>query len=132
MNVLVACEESQRGGHKLNLSRYYQGLCGKALFLAILVADCDKLCIENPVPSKVFDYPCHSQTIQPYEYGADYSKKTLLWLKGLSPLQPTDITPPAVNCHESGTWFMKGGKERQKNRSKTFPGIARAMAEQWG
>ena len=47
-------------------------------------------------------------------------------------LIPTNIVEPNANCHEPGTWFMKGGKERQKNRSKTFPGIAEAMAEQWG
>lgn len=50
----------------------------------------------------------------------------------LPPLIPTNIVKPEVGCHEAGTWFMKGGKERQQNRAKTFPGIARAMAEQWG
>ena len=119
-------------GHKLNIPRYYEGLCGKALFMAILEADCRKIVVENPMPSAIFDFPKPTQIIQPYEYGHPVSKKTLLWEKGVEPLRPTNIVKPEANCHEAGTWFMKGGKDRQKNRSKTFPGIAWAMAEQWG
>ena len=119
-------------GHRLNIPRYYEGLCGKALFMAILEADCRKIVVENPIPSAIFDFPKPTQIIQPYEYGHPVSKKTLLWEKGVEPLKPTNIVKPEANCHEAGTWFMKGGKERQKNRAKTFPGIAWAMAEQWG
>ena len=119
-------------GHKLNIPRYYDGLCGKALFLAIWAADCERVVIENPTPSAVFDFPPPTQVIQPYEYGHPVSKKTLLWERGVLPLRPTDVVEPKANCHDAGTWFMKGGKERQKNRSKFFSGIGRAMAEQWG
>ena len=119
-------------GHKLNIPRYYEGMCGKALFMAIWMADCDKVVIENPIPSAIFEFPPHTQAIQPYEHGHPVSKKTLLWLRGVQPLVPTNIVEPQANCHEAGTWFMKGGKERQKNRSKTFPGIAKAFSEQWG
>lgn len=119
-------------GHKLNIPRYYDGLCGKALFLAIWAADCEKVVIENPVPSKVFEFPKHSQIIQPYQFGHRTTKKTLLWERGVEMLKPTQIVQPINNCHEAGTWFMIGGKDRQKNRSKTFPGVAKAMAEQWG
>lgn len=119
-------------GHRLNIKRYYEGLCGKALFTAIWAADCNRLVIENPIPSAIFDFPKPTQIIQPYEYGHPVSKKTLLWERGVEPLKPSNVVEPTANCHEAGTWFMKGGKERQKNRSKTFPGIARAMAEQWG
>lgn len=119
-------------GHKLNLPRYYEGLCGKALFLAIWAADCDRVVIENPIPSKVFDFPPPTQAIQPYEHGHPVSKKTLLWERGVPLLVPSNVMQPTANCHEAGTWFMKGGKERQKNRAKTFPGIAKAMADQWG
>lgn len=119
-------------GHRLNIPRYYEGLCGKALFTAILAADCERIAVENPIPSAVFQFPPCTQAIQPYQFGHLVSKKTLLWLKGLPLLRPTDIVEPTANCHDAGTWFMKGGKERQKNRSKTFPGIAKAMAEQWG
>lgn len=118
-------------GHKLNIPRYYDGMCGKALFEAIRHADCEKIAIENPTPSAIFEYPEPTQAIQPYEYGHLWSKKTLLWLKNLKPLKPTNIVKPEVNCHKAGTWFMKGGKERQKNRSKLCSGFAKAMAEQW-
>ena len=118
-------------GHKLNIQRYYEGLCGKALFEAIRHADCDRLVIENPTPSAIFEYPEPTQAIQPYEYGHPWTKKTLLWEKGVEPLKPTNIVKPESNCHEAGTWFMKGGKERQKNRSKLCHGFAVAMAEQW-
>lgn len=119
-------------GGKLNIPRYYEGLCGKALFLAILAADCERVVVENPTPSAVFDFPPPTQIIQPYEHGHPVTKKTLLWERGVPPLVPTCVVEPKANCHNAGTWFMKGGKERQKNRSKTFTGIARAMAEQWG
>lgn len=119
-------------GHQLNIPRYYEGLCGKALFMAILAADCDRIAVENPLPSSVFQFPPYTQAIQPHQFGHPVSKKTLLWLKGLPLLCPTDIVEKTANCHEAGTWFMKGGKERQKNRAKTFSGIAKAMAEQWG
>ena len=65
-------------------------------------------------------------------FGHPVQKKTRLWLKGLPPLEPTDTVDPECGCHEAGTWFMRGGKDRQKNRAKTFPGLAKAMAEQWG
>lgn len=119
-------------GHKLNLCRYYEGLCGKALFDAIWAADCEKLVIENPIPSVVFGFPKATQVVQPWQFGHPCTKKTLLWERGVPILVPTNIVDPKVNCHEVGTWFMTGGKERQKNRSKTFAGIAKAMADQWG
>lgn len=119
-------------GGGLNIPRYYDGMCGKALFEAIRHADCDKIAIENPVPSRIFEYPEPSQIIQPYEFGHPWTKKTLLWLINLPPLIPTYIVSPQKGCHEAGTWFMKGGKERQKNRSKLCEGFTRAMAEQWG
>ena len=119
-----------RGKH-LNLNRYYEGLCGKALFETIRHAECKRIIIENPTPSKIFEYPEPTQAVQPYWFGNAYTKKTLLWEKGVPLLKPTNIVEPVQNCHSAGTWFMKGGKERQKNRSKTPAGLARAMAEQW-
>jgi hypothetical protein len=83
------------------------------------------------MPSAIFDFPQHSQVVQPYYFGDKWSKKTYLWFRGVSPLQYTGVVKPEQNCHDAGTWFMIGGKERQKKRSKTAPGIARAMAEQW-
>ena len=116
----------------LNQERYQKGLEAKAFFMRFLNADCPKICVENPVSSRIFEMPSHTQEIQPWMFGHPVQKKTRLWLKGLPPLEQTKIVNPEVGCHEAGTWFMKGGKERQKNRSKTFPGIAKAMAEQWG
>lgn len=52
-------------------------------------------------------------------------------MKGLPPLIPTEIVPPDCGCHEAGTWFMKGGKDRKKNRAKTSTGVDCAMAKQW-
>ena len=119
-----------RGG-ELNLERYQKGLKAKEFFMEFLNADCSHICVENPVSSRIYEMPPSTQEIQPYQFGHPVSKKTRLWLKGLPPLKPTKIVNPEVGCHEAGTWFMKGGKERQKNRSKTFPGIAKAMASQW-
>jgi len=120
-----------RGG-TLNEIRYNMGLKAKEFFMTIYKADCPKIAIENPIASKIFDLPKHTQIIQPYMFGHPTKKKTCLWLKGLPALEPSDIVAPETNCRIAGNWYNKGGKERQKNRSKTFPGIARAMAEQWG
>lgn len=115
----------------LNEDRLKLGLIAKEFFMKIYNADCEKIAVENPIPSKVYELPKYTQTIQPYEYGIHIRKKTCLWLK---PLQPTDILPKEKrqSTKIAGNWFNKGGKERQKNRAKTFPGIAKAMAEQWG
>lgn len=119
-------------GKQLNEERYKKGLEAKEFFLTFYNADCPKIAIENPISSKIYEMPEHTQEVQPYMFGHPVQKKTRLWLKGLPKLRPTNIVDPKVNCHEAGTWFMKGGKDRQKNRSKTFPGIAKAIAEQWG
>ena len=127
-------------GHKLNIPRYYEGLCGKSLFMAIWAADCDRVVIENPTPSKVFEYPEPTQAIQPYQFGHPYTKKTLLWIRGLKPLQPTIIVKPEKTWCPSGSYSGKHSDkhrgmfttDRAKNRAKTFQGVADAMAEQWG
>lgn len=119
-----------RGG-VLNEERFRKGLEAKTFFMRFLEADCPRIAVENPVSSRIFDMPEYTQEIQPWQFGHPVSKKTRLWLKGLPPLKPTDIVSHDTNCHQAGTWFACGGKERQKNRAKTFPGIARAMAEQW-
>ena len=118
-------------GGKLNKERYKKGLEGKKLFMAIYNADCPRIAIENPTPSKIYNLPPKSQVIQPWQFGHPYSKRTQLWLKGLPELKPTKIVEIESSCRKAGNWFNKGGKDRQKNRSKTFHGIAKAMAEQW-
>ena len=117
---------------KLNEDRYKLGLEAKEFFLRLFNAPCDKICVENPVSSKIFNMPEYTQEIQPYMFGHPYKKKTRLWLKGLPELKPTNIIDVSESTKIAGNWFNKGGKERQKNRSKTFEGIAKAMAEQWG
>ena len=96
-------------------------------FMRFANADCPKIAIENPVGimSSVWRKP--DQIIQPWQFGHGETKKTCLWLKGLPPLIPTEI----VEGREQRIWKMPPSEDRAKNRAKTFPGIARAMAEQW-
>ena len=135
-----ACRLYPKKG-QLNQERYQKGLEAKEFFMMFYNADCDKIAVENPIPSKIFDLPKYTQSIQPYEYGHPYSKKTCLWLKNLPPLKPTEIISGYTPYLPSGTGrklkgTSYGAKEQDRNRkvmrSKTFPGIARAMAEQWG
>ena len=117
---------------KLNEDRYKLGLKAKDFFMKLYNAPIDKICVENPISSKIFALPKHTQTIQPYEYGHPFSKSTRLWLKNLPELKPTNITNKKQSTKIPGNWFNKGGKDRQKNRSKFFDGFANAMADQWG
>ena len=135
-----ACRLYPKKG-ELDRERYKKGLAAKEFFMQFFNADCEKICIENPIPSKVYDLPEKTQAIQPYEFGHPFTKKTYLWLKGLPELKPTHIVEPLgpYVCGNSEIWkkqAAKGvvyGKEKSaKHRSKTFQGIAQAMAEQWG
>jgi|TARA_R100000084_G_C4565178_1_gene106519 hypothetical protein len=117
---------------KLNEDRYKLGLKAKDFFMKLYNAPIDKICVENPISSKIFALPKYTQTIQPYEYGHPVKKKTCLWLKNLPKLKPTNIIFKRQSTKVPGNWFNKGGKDRQKNRSRFFTGIANAMADQWG
>lgn len=127
-------------GHQLQADRVMFGIQGRDLFMRFWWADVPRICVENPIPSKVFCLPPYTQAVQPYEYGHPYSKKTCLWLKGLEPLCPTNIVEPVATWCPSGSYSRKHEEQhkgmftadRAKNRAKTFPGIAKAMAEQWG
>lgn len=116
----------------LNKNRLAKGLEAKDFFMTLYNAPILKICIENPIPSKIFELPKYNQIIQPYEFGHPFKKKTCLWLRGLDPLIPTQILEERQSSKIAGNWFNKGGKDRQKNRAKTFDGIAEAMATQWG
>ena len=118
----------------LNEERLRQGIEATHFFLRILYADCDHIAVEKPIPSSVYCLPPYTQVIQPYNFGHPVKKKTCLWLKGLPELQHTkEITPEECQSTKiAGNWFNHGGKDRQRNRAKTFSGIAKAMAEQWG
>lgn len=125
----------------LNQERYKKGLEAKEFFMKLLNANCDKICVENPIPSSVFGLPKYTQFIQPFEHGHNFRKKTCLWLKNLPNLKPTNIiTENITGWVSGGSKDSKGNKRKMPtvnfrdpiNRSKTFPGIAKAMAEQWG
>lgn len=96
-------------------------------FMQFANADCSKIAIENPVGIMSTYYRKPDQIIQPWQFGHGETKRTCLWLKGLPPLIPTEI----VEGREQRIWKMPPSEDRAKNRAKTFPGIARAMAEQW-
>ena len=127
-------------GGKLNEERYKKGLEAKEFFLKFLNADCPRIAVENPIPSSVYELPEYTQIVQPYEYGHPWSKKTCLWIKGMEPLKPTNIITDHRPFCSSGSYSgthdpkykgasRKGGSA--KSRSKTFAGIAKAIAEQW-
>ena len=121
-------------GGKLQEDRYKQGLLAKAFFMRLYNVNCPRICIENPRPSSIYELPPATQLIQPCDFYGElnpYTKATLLWLKGLPKLIPTNIVDVESSCRKASNWFNKGGKNRQINRSKTFPGIAKAMADQW-
>ena len=126
--------------HKLNQERYKKGLKAKEFFMKLLNANIPMIAVENPVPHKVFDMPKETQIIQPFYFGHDVQKTTYLWLKNLPKLQSTNNlfkhTPPKFMKDSKGVrhskWFMDCGFNSGKEKSKTFPGIAKAMAEQWG
>lgn len=133
-----ACRLYPKKG-QIDIARYRRGLEAKAFFMAFWEVDIPRVAVENPVSSRVFNMPEYTQEIQPWQFGHPYTKKTRLWLRGLPPLTPTNIVRPVEPYVPSGT----GRKDRSKygasrrgkdavERSKTFPGIAEAMAEQWG
>lgn len=128
------------GKSYVELERLNNGMDAKEFFLEFLNAPIEKIAVENPIPSGVYRMPKYNQIIQPYEFGHPYSKKTCLWLKGVPLLKPTEIVKPVCSWVSGGSKKADGTPRNNvgtsfrdsKRRSKTFPGIARAMAEQWG
>ena len=145
LNVLVVCEESQAvckafrelghsafsldlqecSGGKLNMDRYCKMQAARDFFMYLYNYDVKYMCIENPIPLSICKLPKASQEINPCWFGADFFKRTYLWLKNLPPLFSTSY---CMNPRP----FMNAIKSNAKDRSKTFPGIAMAMALQWG
>lgn len=123
---------------ELSQERYCSGLKAREFFVTLLEAHIYHIAIENPTPFKIFELPPHTQVLQPYEYGHKFSKRTILWLKNLPVLQPTN----RIFDYETYLPSNTGGKRRgqkfhlvsitSKDSSRTFQGIADAMAEQWG
>lgn len=118
--------------------RLFKAVKARDFFMTFYDSEIKMKCIENPEPLKVIDLPNHRQVIQPYQFGHPYSKKTLLWLTGLPFLTPTNILSEYVPYLPSNTGGAKRGQKfmykniSQSDSSKTFPGIAKAMADQWG
>jgi len=115
-------------------------------FMQFVNSDCPRIAIENPIGIMSSEYRKPDQIIQPYQFGDHARKSTCLWLKGLPKLEPTDIVDPGEIVRggfsvgaslnyardENGKILPWNDPRTAKARSKTFPGIARAMAEQWG
>lgn len=109
--------------------------------MALANAPIKKICIENPVGWLNSHFRKPEQIIQPWQFGDAESKRTCLWLKNLSKLQPTGITKPKIYAYYKkgkkkgmpiyGNFYLKFSEDRGKIRSKTFLGIALAMAKQW-
>ena len=114
-------------------------------FMRFVNADCPRIAVENPIGIMSSKYRKPNQIIQPYMFGDHARKSTCLWTKGLPPLVATDIVGPGEICKggfsrgasadcardENGKILAWNDPRTAKIRSKTFPGIARAMAEQW-
>lgn len=110
-------------------------------FMQFVNCNSPKIAIENPIGHMSTAYQKPTQIIHPYMFGDPARKATCLWLKGLPKLTPTHIVEPEIIRYKNGSgtdspWHMQTMKlppnERATARSKTFPGIAKAMAEQWG
>ena len=100
-------------------------------FKALLEAPIEKICVENPIMHKYGIEVIgrkYDQIIQPWQFGHGETKATCLWLKNLSKLEPTKV----VEEREQRVWKLPPSKDRWKLRSRTYKGIAKAMAEQWG
>jgi hypothetical protein len=119
--------------------RYAKALKAKDFFMTLLNAPIDRIAVENPTPLKVCGLPKHTQAIQPYQFGHPYSKRTLLWLKNLPPLEHTELVEKYTPYLPSNTGGLARGQKGsrglahdKKTASKTFKGVALAMAKQWG
>lgn len=122
-------------------NRLQKALQAKDFFLSLLNANIKNICVENPVPLKIVALPNPTQIIQPFQFGHPHTKKTLLWLKGLPTLKPTNLItenitpfcPSGTSRKLAGTTYGAAVRGNDaKNRSVTFQGIADAMAIQWG
>ena len=133
----------KRYGEKAR-ERYIERLKAADFFMIFVNADCKRVAIENHIGYMSTAYRKPDQIIQPFQFGHPTRKATCLWLKGLPPLIPTDVVQ--VDNYDYYEYTAKNGKKKHdaksrcsgsksewaKNRSKTYWGIARAMAEQWG
>lgn len=121
------------------IQRKRQRVAAADFFMKFIDAKCQHIAVENPICVMSTFYRKPDQIIQPYQFGDKARKTTCLWLKGLRVLHPTNIVQPEIIKHKNGktdpTWHYHTlslpQQQRSKIRSKTFPGIAKAFAEQW-
>jgi len=133
-----SCRLFDKDHNVINKDREQKLWDAVSFFRMFLDSDCDKIAVENPAPMKYCKLPKYSQIIEPYYFGDSWKKRTCLWLKNLPPLKPTEMVKP-ISCwvETNGRTCrtkLRGAKGARsaKERSKTFPGIAKAMAQQWG
>lgn len=112
-------------GGVLNQERMAQARSAADFFNLFLDLPCPHVAVENPVPGRIHNLPHWDQIIEPYYFGDPFTKKTCLWLRGLPPLMSTVLV-----YDDLASWV--GAHRSAAVRSKTFPGIAQAMARQWG
>lgn len=124
-------------------ARERKGWEAKEFFMALLRCGVERIAVENPTPLRYFGLPSYSQIIEPYMFGDPWRKRTCLWLRGLPLLQATNMVEArglwvGSTCRRGeATWkvqskYVLNSSRNSKIRAKTFPGIAAAMAEQWG
>lgn len=117
--------------------RYYSRLCAAEFFFDLALSNIHKIAIENPIGVMSGFYRKPDQVIQPWMFGHGETKATCLWLKNLQPLTPTHnkndfFTEQEPEERVARVHMMPPGPDRWKERSRTFTGIAQAMADQWG
>jgi hypothetical protein len=136
------------GNRYLNVEKYGEKAIQRAknrekafeFFMQFANANCDKICIENPIGYPNTHYRKPNQILHPWQFGHPFTKGTCLWLKGLEPLKPFILEKPygcksyaiETNFDENGKTIAWNSEANRRIRSKTFEGIATAMAEQWG
>jgi hypothetical protein len=120
----------------VNQDRWGKCVEARNFFLTLRDAPIDKICIENPIPHKYANLPKYTQIVHPWMFGHPEQKATCLWLKGLPKLHETNnVKEPMIKLpkrERERLHYLPPSPDRQKIRSKTFEGIAAAMAEQWG
>lgn len=121
------CTYLANSGARWWTQRQWEQAEALAFVRVLLEAPIPRIALENPEGKIGSAIRKHDQLIHPWEYGEPYEKKTCLWLKNLPLLQPTKLE----SRREQAVWRMGQGPTRSRDRSRTYPGIARAMAEQY-
>ncbi len=125
-----------RGKYTYNLERWNKMKSAARFFLTLWNLDVEKICLENPIPHKYGDLPKYSQIIQPWMFGHTERKASCLWLKGLPKLKETNNVKEEMlklpKAQQQRIHYLSPGPNRAHERSRTFAGIGKAMADQWG